>query len=70
MEHEVELFLEWHSTTWSIALIHETSEAFESEHIKENIFHPFHFYAVSVWLPTQITPMFEPATGTLSFVSL
>jgi len=66
MEHEVELLLEWHSTKWSMSsLIHETSEAFESEHIKENIFCPFHFYAVSVWLPTQITPMLEPATGTL-----
>jgi hypothetical protein len=65
MEHEVELLLEWHLTKWSMALIHETSEAFESQHIKENIFCPFHFYAVSVYLPTQITSMLEPATGTL-----
>lgn len=48
MEHEVELLLEWHSTKWSMSLIHEASEAFESEHINENIFRPFHFYAVSV----------------------
>jgi hypothetical protein len=39
MEHEVELLLEWHSTKWSMSsLIHETSEAFESEHIKEKHF--------------------------------